>query len=75
MIDEKPLDPSTILTVIHAVEKVTKEAEQEITINICVHQLDRIVVNVVWTDPKWWSKFFFRPQGMHMLMSFIGWVG
>ena len=52
MIDEKPLDPFTILTVIHAVEKVTKEAEQEITINICVHQLDRIVVNVVWTDPK-----------------------
>lgn len=52
MIDEKALDPSTILTVIHAVEKVTKEAEQEITINICVHQLDRIVVNVVWTDPK-----------------------
>ena len=75
MIDEKPLDPSTILTVIHAVEKVTKEAEQEITINICVHQLDRIVVNVVWTDPKWWSKFFFRPRGMHMLMSFTGWVG
>ena len=68
------LDTSTILTAMHAVEKVTKEAEQEITMLMRNHQLYRVAVNIVWADPRQWPQFFSRLGGIYMLMSFIGCV-
>ena len=63
-----------MLTAMHAVEKVTKEAGQ-ISILTCDQQLHRVVVNIVWADPEQWSQFFPSPRGMHILMSFIDCVG
>ena len=73
LINEKLFNPSTTLTAIHAVEKVTKEAGQEITILTYDQQLYRVVVNIVWTER--WSQVFPSLGAMHMLLSFIGCVG
>ena len=64
-----------MLTAIHAVEKVTKEARQEITILTCNQQPYRVFVNILLADPEPLSQFFPRLEGMHMLMSFFGCLG
>ena len=75
LINEKSFDLSTILTAMHAVEKVTKKAGREISILTCDRQLYRVVVNIMWADPKQWLQFFSHLRGMYIHMSFIGFVG
>ena len=75
LIDNKPTDPSTILTAMYEIERTSKDAGQEVAVFTCDQQLYRIVVDIVWANPGRWASFYPRHGGMHWLMSFIGSVG
>ena len=75
LIDNKPSDPSTILTAMLEYKNVTEEAGQAITIFTADQQLYRVALDIIWSNPEKWSTFFVRLSGKHMLMSFIGCVG
>ena len=75
LINEKPSDPSTILTAMYDVEKATHQAGQSITVFTCDQQLFRVTLDIMWDDPDRWSDFIPRLGGMHWLMSFIGSIG
>jgi hypothetical protein len=75
LIDRKPADPSTMLTAMHAIEKISKDAGQEDALMTCDQQLFRVMVDIVWENPERWKRFHPRLGGMHWLMSFIGSVG
>ena len=74
-IDHTPSEPSTMLTGMVDVEKVTNAASQKITVFTADQQLYSVVLDIMWADCDRWV--FFVPQlgGMHWLMSFIGRVG
>ena len=75
LLDQTPSDPSTMLTTIKEAERVTNEAEQEITIFTADQQLCKVALDIPWADQPRFLNFMTRIGGMHWLMSFIGCVG
>ena len=58
LINKTPSDPSTVLTAMHEVEKVSNEAGQTFSIFTCDQQLYRVCVDIVWANPSRWANFF-----------------
>ena len=75
LIDKKPADPSTVLTVMHSVKRTCSKAGQEFAVLTCDQQLYRIMLDIIWNEPERWRNFYPRLGGMHMLMNFIGSIG
>ena len=47
LIDREPVDPSTMLTAMRAVEKATNDACQDDTVMTCDQQLFRVMVDII----------------------------
>ena len=75
LIDKTPSDPSTILTVMHEAERIILQGGQEFTVFTLDQQLDKVALDVIWSDALRWSHIIPRLGGMHWLMSFVGCVG
>ena len=75
LIDKKPADPSTVLTVMHSVKQTCSKAGQEFAVLTRDQQLYRIMHYIIWNEPERWRNFYPRLGGMHMLMNFIGSIG
>ena len=75
LIDKTPSDPSTVLTAMHDTERISNDADQEITVLTSDQQLYRVMVNIVWSNPTRWQLFAPRIGGMHWIMNFVGCIG
>ena len=51
LINKPPSDPSTILTAMYEVERITKEAGKTFTIFTCDQQLYRVCMDIIWASP------------------------
>ena len=54
LIDKKPADPSTVLTVMHSVKRTCSKAGQEFAVLTCDQQLYRIMLHIIWNEPERW---------------------
>lgn len=75
LIDMKPADPSSMMTMMVEAQRLTQDCEQSFTVSTNDQQLYKIAVHVQWFYPTLFPRFINRLGGMHMLMSFIGCVG
>ena len=75
LINKTPSDPSIMLTAMTYVELVTANAGQEVSVFTCDQQLYRVTLDIIWTNPERWKKFYPRLGGMHWVMSFSGCIG
>ena len=75
LLDVKPSDPSTLMTKMLEVQRVTKNTGQSYTIIVCDQQLYKVLVDNKLAYPGQFSKFVLKLGGMYLLMSFIGYFG
>ena len=75
LIDLKPAEHSSILTVLLEAIAKTEETGQNYTIKTFDQQLYKILIDIKWVYPQRFSKVIARLGGMHLLMSFIGCIG
>ena len=75
MINKTPTDPSTMLTAMSDLKKISKDAGQSFSMLTCDQQLYRVMLDVIWANPPRWVRFIPQIGGMYWLMSFAGSVG
>ena len=75
LIDLKPAEHSSILTVLLEAISKTEETGQQYTIITFDQQLYKILIDIKWVYPQRFSKVIPRLGGMHLLMSFLGCIG
>ena len=74
LIDVKPSDPDTMMTVMMEAKRLTNTAGQDYVIFTTDQALYRIAVDIKWCYPEEFNSFVLRLEGMHTLMSFVGCV-
>ena len=69
-----PSNPDTMMTAMHEARRISVNCGQEFTMFTADQQLYRVMVNVLWVHPQLFPNFYPKLGGMHMLMSFVGFV-
>ena len=75
LINKTLADPSTILTAMCNLEKISKDAGQSFSMLTSNQQLFRVMLYVIWENPPRWVGSVQRIGGMHWIMSFVGSAG
>ena len=75
LIDQKPSDPTTMMTAMLEAQHITRLTGQKHTIFTSDQQLYKVLVDIKWALPESFHYFVQRLGGMHLLMSFIGCIG
>ena len=75
LINKTPADPSTMLTAMCNLEKISKDAGQSFSMLTSNQQLFRVMLYVIWENPPRWVGSVQRIGGMHWIMSFVGSAG
>ena len=57
LLDQKPSDHSTVLTVMKEAERITGQAGQKFTVFTLDQQLYKVAIDVIWSDPPRWKKY------------------
>ena len=70
-----PSDPDTMMTAMIEAKRLTSQTGQTVTIFTADQQLYRVVVHITWVYPDLFKDFIPRLGGMHLLMSFCGYIG
>ena len=74
-LDRTPPDPSTMLTVMDEVARITHETGLPVTVFTADQQLYRAALDILWTYEIQFTYFLNRIGGMHWVMSFVGCIG
>ena len=64
-----------MLTAIIEAEKITSQADQNITIFTADQQLYRVALEVRWIEPNHFQNFIPHFGDMHCIMSFVASIG
>ena len=75
LINKTPVDPSTMLTAMCDLEKISKDASLSFSIITYDKQLFQVMLDVICANPPCWIGLVLRIGGMHWVTSFAGNVG